>query len=573
MNHKFCVFLLSLFLSIQAIAQNQPIATASDGAKDPKALKGEVLFMQGMKLYWAERYEEAIKTFKAVNEKYDPNSGSFLMMGKSYIALKNPNNALLSIKEAYNLNKENLEISIVYADLLTEAKDYKTAEKTYESILKKNPRLLDAYTGLTNLYLEQGEYESAIKTYDQLEKNIGITEEITRQKQSLYLKIDKVDKAIAEGDKLMNSEPEDAAYVTQQAQLMLGNGKVREAQEMLEAYLEKNPNYAEGHIIIAQIYQQQGKVSKCNTALQRAFENRNLDIRTKISVFGSYLALTKDKSNTNLDELIGLSKELIAADSEEAKPYVFLGDLYAKQGKPKEARDSYFQSTTYDKSIFDVWLAIIELDNQLEDWSSLSSHAEEAAEYFPNQAFFWYHMAVGKLKLESYEDAIYALEEAEMLTFDNPELLKNIATLKGDAYKGDKDYKASEAAYQDALNIDENYAPALNNYSYLLAERKMKLPQAEKMTDKLTTLFPEDASYADTHAKVLFQVGNYDKAQQVLKDWASKDSAEAGLLELYGDILFQKGEVAEALVFWKKAQSKGVTGSINQKILQEKYIE
>lgn len=573
MNHKCLVFLLSFLLSFQLIAQNQPIATPSNGAKDPKALNGEKLFMEGMKLFWAEKYEEAIKTFAAVNEKYDLNSGSYLMISKSYVALKDANMALINIKKAYNLDKDNLEISLSYADLLSENKDYKSAEKTYENILKKDPNIFDAYTGLTNLYLEQEDYNSAIKTYDLLEKNIGVTEDITRQKQSLYLKINKVDKAIAEGDRLMTSEPEDAAYVTQQAQLMLGNGKVSEAQEMLETYLAKNPNYAEGHIIIAQIYQQQGKVSKCNAALKRAFENRNLDIRTKIAVFGSYLALTKDKSDTNLDELVDLSNELIAADPEEAKPYVFLGDLYAKQGKPKAARDAYFQSTTYDKSIFDVWLAIIELDNELEDWDSLSAHGEEAAEYFPNQAFFWYHMGIGKLKLNEYDDAIYALDEAKLLTFDNPELAKNIATLQGDAYKGAKDYKASEVAYKEALEIDKSYAPALNNYSYLLADRKMKLQEAEKMAKSLYNLYPKEASYADTYAKVLFQMGNFDKAEEILNKWASNENATAGSLELYGDILSQKGNKAEAVSFWKKAQKKGISGSIDQKILQEKYIE
>lgn len=568
-------FLIGLLFTLNALGQNEPIAFSTNGEKDQNELKGEAVFLDGMKAYLAEDYDNSIASFKTILEKYDGGAGVSLMLAKSYEKNKELDLAVSTAKKASEKDKRNLDIKKYFAELQIATKDYKGAIDTYKEITKADAINMDAYIGLTNVYLLQSDYSNAIKTYDVLEKNIGVSEEITRQKQVLYLKLNKVDEALKEGGKLISAEPQDAKYVIQQAQLMLNNGRVKEAQAMLEKSVAQQDGFAEAHVILAEIYRKQGDMKACNRELLAAFDNKSLSVDTKLKILGSYMELIKTQQSVEgLDDLISLNRKLIELDPEEARGYVFLGDLLVKKNEMKEARENYINSTKYDKSVFGVWMAIIELDNKLSDTKALVKHATEAADYFPNQSYFWYNAGLGNYILKDYEEAVYQLDEAKMLAFDNPELLKNILTLQGDAYQAMKSYRESEAAYEEALKIDPNYETALNNYSYFLSLRKSSLPKAKEMSQKLLLENPENPAYMDTHAWVLFQLGEYEAARIILENAVSLNKPSLSSLEHYGDVLFKLGKTTEAIVYWKKAIEMGSKSpQLSQKISAEQYIE
>jgi tetratricopeptide (TPR) repeat protein len=497
------------------------------------------------------------------------------MLAKAYEKNKELALAVSTAKKATDLDKKNYDIKRYYAELQVSSKDYKGAIDTYKDLTKANAISMDDYIDLANVYLLQNDYSNAIKTFDVLEKNMGLSEEITQQKQLLYLKLNKVDEALKEGGKLISAEPQDASYVIQQAQLMITNGRLKEAQEMLEKSISLQDGFAEAHVILAEIYRKQGDMKSCNRELVAAFDNKGLSVDTKLKILGSYMGLLKtQKTNEGVDDLIVLSRKLIELDPEEARGYVFLGDLLVLKNELSEARRNYILSTKYDKSVFEVWMAIIELDSSLEDTKSLVKHATEAADYFPNQSYFWYNAGLGNYALKQYEEAVYQLDEAKMLAFENPELLKNILTLQGDAYNEIKSYWESEKAYEEALKIDPDYSTALNNYSYFLSLRKSSLPKAKAMSKKLLLQNPENPTFMDTHAWVLFQLGEYEDARIILANAVSLSNPSISAVEHYGDVLYKLGNKTEALVYWKKAIEMGSTNPLlSQKISKEQYIE
>lgn len=568
-------FLIGVLFALNTYGQNEPIAFPTNGEKDQNELKGESVFLDGMKFYLAEDYESSISSFKTILERFDGGAGVSLMLAKSYEKNKELDLAVNTAKKASEQDKKNAEIKRYYAQLQVSSKDYKGAIDSYKELTKSNATDMDAYIGLTNVYLLQNDYSNAIKTYDVLEKNIGLSEEITHQKQLLYLKLNKVDEALKEGGKLISAEPQDPTYVIQQAQLMLNNGRVKEAQDMLEKSVSEQDGFAEAHVILAEIYRKQGDMKACNKELLAAFDNKSLSVDTKLKILGSYMELLKTKKSIEgIDDLITLNRKLIELDPEEARGYVFLGDLLVKKNELKDARESYVNSTKYDKSVFNVWMAIIELDNKLEDTKALVKHATEAADYFPNQSYFWYNAGLGNYLLKDYEEAVYQLDEAKMLAFDNPELLKNILTLQGDSYNEMKSYRDSEKSYDEALKIDPSYATALNNYSYFLSLRKASLSKAKAMSQKLLLENPENPTYMDTHAWVLFQLGEYKDAQIILAQAVALSNPSISAVEHYGDVLSKLGNKTEALVYWKKAIEMGSQNpQLSKKISTEQYIE
>jgi Tfp pilus assembly protein PilF len=124
------------------------------------------------------------------------------------------------------------------------------------------------------------------------------------------------------------------------------------------------------------------------------------------------------------------------------------------------------------------------------------------------------------------------------------------------------------------LKLDPNNVFVLNNYAYYLSLRKVKLDRAAQMAKLANELAPNQASFEDTYAWVLFQQGKYTDALQWIKKALEHGNSSGELLEHYGDILFKAGNLEDALEQWKKAKAKGgTTKTIDQKIDQGKYIE
>ncbi len=115
----------------------------------------------------------------------------------------------------------------------------------------------------------------------------------------------------------------------------------------------------------------------------------------------------------------------------------------------------------------------------------------------------------------------------------------------------------------------------LNNYSYFLSLRKEKLDEAVKMSTRLIQANPDNATYLDTHAWVLYQMGKMEEARKYIeKAVQQKENVSGTIVEHYGDILFRLGKEKEAMEQWKRAHEMGETSDmILKKISDGKLYE
>jgi len=573
---KISRIILWAFLSLPVIGVAQKNKKADDGTISEKELQAEAIFTDGMKFFIAETYDKALTHFKKAAEMNPASSGATFMIAKSYLATNDITNATLFSEKASKLDEENKFYRKFLGDIYIKQKRFKDAALVYEKLADKFPRDIDNYLELSNAYIAQEKYSDAIEVYNKIEKTIGMSEEITHQKQLIYLKQNKLEKAIEEGDKLIASEPTEPEYVVQQAQILIANQRYDQALKMLETSLKRNPDFAEAHILLAEIYRKKGDLDKTSQELQEAFSNKNLSSDVKFKILSSYMLMLEDDKNEKTNEsLISLTRELIKQAPNEAKAHVVLGDLLMKKGDFAGARDSYVKSTAFEKSIFEVWMAILEIDSRLNETDNLAKHSEEAIEYFPNQALFWYHNGVANFAKKDYDKAISSLEEARNLAIDNKEMVKYVNGLLGDAYNEVKKYSKSDDAYEAALKIDPNDEHVLNNYAYYLSLRKDKLNRALEMSTKLTEKVSNNASYLDTHAWVLYVMKDFRKSREVLERAIKQSSGVSGTIwEHYGDVLFQLGEKDKAIEQWKKAHQMGENSiNIEKKIQSGQLIE
>ena len=214
------------------------------------------------------------------------------------------------------------------------------------------------------------------------------------------------------------------------------------------------------------------------------------------------------------------------------------------------------------------------LDAELNQTDSLLVHSDQALELFPNQAPLWFYKGVGHLQKKQPQQAVQALEHGRRLAAGNVEQQSQFDSQLGDAYQEMKEYAKSDAAYDAVLTTDpDNYA-VLNNYSYYLSLRGEKLDKAKEMAGRTVAKFPDNDTYLDTYAWVLYKQKDYAGARPNLEK-ASKTTKDASILEHYGDVLWQLGDHAGAVAAWQRARKAGPGASplLDRKIKEQKLVE
>ncbi|WP_229206901.1 tetratricopeptide repeat protein [Dyadobacter crusticola] len=561
------LMLASLLVTHSSLAQRRNKDRDKDAVKTEDVglrLEKESLATEGMKFMMKDEPARALPLFEKLAQENSQDAASQYLVATALIKLEKYDDAIAPSKKAHELDKENIFYAQQLAELYAKRRKYSEAAAIYETLVAKNPENIQYGIELAAVYVFNDQPDKAIETYNVLEKSMGITEEITHQKQQLYLRQNNLDKAVAEAKKLINAEPTEVSYRVELAELLIANDRIVEAVTPLEEALKINPDEAQAHVLLADIYRRNGDVQKCNQELKLVFANPNLEAEPKIRVLTGYLSMLK--SENEITEAVTLAKQLLETHPNEALANVIYADLLARQNKKAEARDIYAKAARIDGSDFKIWIALIQLDGELNQIDSMLVHSEKALELFPNQGLFWYSNGTAHLMKKNYREAVSSLEESLKLVTNNPDLVPHIYASLGDAFNGQGDHAKSDASYELALKANPDNDHVLNNYSYFLSLRKEKLDLALKMSEKLVQQHKDNPTYLDTHAWVLYIRKDYKKAKEFLEKAMLDSSSVSGtIVEHYGDVLFKLGERDNAVAQWKKAKRMGETTELLDK--------
>lgn len=557
--------LLFAFSLTEADAQRRAKNTSKPKASTTGfRLEEETLTAEGMKFMMTEQPAKALPIFEKLTLKSPQDPAGYYLIATALVKLDRLDDAIIPSKKAYDLDKNNPFYAQQLAELYAKRRKYAEAAAVYEPLLAKSPDNLQYGIELAAVYVFNEQFDKAIQTYDVLEKSIGVTEEISHQKEQLYLRQNKLDKALAEAKKLIEAEPNEVSYWVEFAEMLIANDKPAEAVKPLEDALKINPDDAQAHVLLADIFRRNGEIEKCNQELKLVFLNPNLDAEPKIRVLTGYLKMLKTDADN--DEALVLAKQLVDTHPNEARTNVIYADLLVRKGDKAQARDLYAKASRLDGSVYEVWAAVIQLDGELNQVDSMIVHTEKALEVFPNQGMLWYSNGMALLMKKNYKQAISSLEESLKLITDRPEMAPYIYAQLGDAYNGLGDNAKSDASYELALKENPDNDHVLNNYSYFLSLRKEKLDLALKMSQHLVDQHQNNATYLDTHAWVLYILKDYKKAKESLeKALMDTSNINGTIVEHYGDVLFKLGDRENAIAQWKKAKKMGETTELLDK--------
>ena len=140
---------------------------------------------------------------------------------------------------------------------------------------------------------------------------------------------------------------------------------------------------------------------------------------------------------------------------------------------------------------------------------------------------------------------------------DAPEEQVTYLSIIGDTLHAEGKESKAFKIYEQALKIDPEYCPVLNNYAYYLSLKKCRLRKAERMSRITIEKEPDNATYLDTYGWILFLRGKAKEAKPYFKHamiYGGKDSAV--ILQHYSEVLAKLGETDLSTYYHNLAESK-----------------
>lgn len=531
----------------------------------------ESYFVDGVKYVLLEDYNKALERLLKAYALNPTNAAINYKIAETNLLSGNLKDATNFAQAAVRFAPQNAYYYLLLAQVYSSQKQFDEATKVYTAMIKEVPDSDYYLFNLADLYMAQGKLNEALATFEQAEKKFGPQDEVSFKKQQIYLKQNNLEKALQEGEALIKANPQEVRYVLAQAEMYASNNRLTDAIRVSEQALKQDPDNPQARMILADVYRLQGNAAESQKQIKLAFTSPALDIDDKVRILVDFI---KQLPNPALEQTaLDLAAITTKVHPKEAKAFSVAGDLQTITGHKVAGRDAYLQAIRLDDSKFLLWQQVVLLDAELNQTDSLLRHTERALELFPNQAAMWFYNGVAHILAKQPTKGVKSLEYGRKLATDNPELLAQFDTQLGDVYHELKEYAKSDAAYEAALSFDANNAQALNNYSYFLSLRGQKLEKAKEMSGKLVKQFPDNDTYLDTYAWVLYKLKDYQGARQALEK-ALKTTTDATVIEHYGDVLFQLGEKDKALAQWQRAQKTGgASAFIARKIKDQQLYE
>lgn len=134
---------------------------------------------------------------------------------------------------------------------------------------------------------------------------------------------------------------------------------------------------------------------------------------------------------------------------------------------------------------------------------------------------------------------------------EQPELLYDYAMLAEKLERVD----VLEANLRKLIGLQPGHAHAYNALGYSLAERNLRLPEAQGLIEKALQLAPDDPFIIDSMGWVLYRRGKSKQALEYLRK-AYRVRPDAEIAAHLGEVLWVAGEQREAEKIWLEARIK-----------------
>lgn len=565
--------------SSRKIMRGQEVEEVEEVARQPLTpelqRKYEYFFLEATRMRALGEYDTAFELYKHCLE-IDPHAPAALYeISQYYQFLGQEAAGLESLKKAATYAPENYWYSQALAGLYQQQTKTDEAIALLESMVTRFPARQEPLFALMDLYGKQENYAKIISTLNRLEEAVGKSEQISMEKFRIYLQMKDDKKAYQEIDNLVQEYPLDMRYLTVQGDIYLQNGKKEEAYEIYKKVLAREPGNPMAQISLATYYDAIGEKERYYQQLDTILLNKQADTDLKLGLMRQFI-VGDAQSRKDSTEIISLFERLMVQDSEDTQiPMLYTQYLISKQMED-ETIPVLEHILHLDPTNTAARMTLLGTAVRKNDYAWVIRLCKTGTEVSPETLEFYFYLGIAYFQEKQYEEALDTYTEAlkHVTEQTDKSTISDFYSMIGDIRHTRKEMKEAYAAYDSALVYNPSNIAALNNYAYYLSIERRDLDRAEEMSYKTVKAEPNNATYLDTYAWILFEKGDYVQARLFIDDALKNDNEPSEvIIEHAGDIYYMNGDTEGAMKFWLNAQEKGSeSNTLEQKIKKKKYI-
>jgi tetratricopeptide (TPR) repeat protein len=440
--------------------------------------------------------EQAIKIIEAVPQS-DRTSKMEFALGSAYDQLKRTKDAIAAYERAADIDPDDTRAMGALAQALLNDDQLDAALKEYQAMAQADPDDVSTLIHISEIQRRQGKYEDALTTIQKASKN-----------------------------DLDNSNQLEIGY--NKGLLLDVLGRYDEAaqtyEKMVEATSHANGAYTAEEknnrgIFLARlggVYHEQNRVDLAISTYQKM-----IDLGGDQALQGYQGEVDTYRDAKMFDKAVEVSQKAVAANPKNTDLKLMLASELADEGKADEG-------ITMAKGLLDnsdkdrlVWLTVAQIETRLHRW----------------------------------KDADDALNKADPLSTKKDDKVY-VLFLRGASAERQKHYEPAEGYFRQALALDPSNAMVLNYLGYMLADKGKNLTEALQLIRKAVEEEPMNGAYLDSLGWAYFKLGQYELAEENLRQAVERDQTDPTMHEHLGDLYEKTGRIRLAAAQWELSLSE-----------------
>lgn len=581
MNKKNIIWLLVAVWTLVSCgtvknAKEKPAVVLAQSSLTPEQQrKYDYFFLEAMRLKEKKDYASAFGLLQHCLDIH-PNAASALYeVSQYYMFLRQVPQGQEALEKAVASAPDNYWYSQGLASLYQQQNELDKAITLLEQMAVRFPGKQDPLFNLLDLYGRQEKYDEVISTLNRLEKHMGKNEQLSMEKFRIYLQMKDDKKAFQEIESLVQEYPMDMRYQVILGDVYLQNGKKQEAYDVYQKVLAAGPDNPMAIFSMASYYKQTGQEGLYQQQLDTLLLNKKVTPDTKVNVMRQMI-VENEQADKDSTQIIALFDRIMKQEQDDPQIPMLYAQYLLSKNMEAESVPVLEQVVDLDPTNKAARMMLVGTAVRKEDYKQIIKVCEPGIEATPDALEFYYYLAIAYNQAEQPDSVVSICKRAlEHTTADSKkEVVSDFYSILGDMYHTQKQMKEAYAAYDSALVYNPSNIGALNNYAYYLSVERRDLDKAEEMSYKTVKAEPNNATYLDTYAWILFEKGNYAEARIYIDNAMKSDDEKSDVIvEHCGDIYYMTGDVDGALSYWKKALEMGSESkTLKQKIEKKKYI-
>ena len=488
--------------------------------------------------------------------------------------------ALASMEKAARLRPDNATYQEQLAQHYLNARQYDKATAVYEQLAENFRQRSDVLQMLIRLYQQNKNYDGMIDIINRIEEIEGANEEITLSKMRVYeMKGDK--KAAWNALKaLSDKHPSDLNYRVMMGNWLMQNNRQKEAYKIFADALKEEPDNGYVQASMYDYYRESGQDSLARKMMLDIIVSPKASTESK-SIMMRQAIQENEQMGGDSTAILALYDKILQVnpkDSDMAEMRVAYMTL--KQMPTDSINGAIRQLLAIAPENAGARLQLLGSYLRSKDWDSVIAICNEGSRYTPEEMAFYYYEGLAYYQKEEHEEALGSFQRgvAQVKENSNKELVSDLYYFMGDLYHQKGQENKAFVCYDSCLQWKDDHVPCLNNYAYYLSVKGQDLHRAELMSYKTVKEEPQNATYLDTYAWILFMQERYAEAKIYIDQAVAcdTDSVQSSvIIEHAGDIYYKNGEPEKAISYWEKALESEPENRdlLERKIREKKYIK